>query len=129
MKLRSGISTMIASILLIVMVVMAASLVYAYTMGYVGGFGGQKLLGAMVLDAVTIETDSPNMIVMVRNIGNAQIEVSDAYINGEKVNVTCSPNIVLEGKSGMVTITRTDNFSAGVTYSVKIVCKESVQLM
>jgi FlaG/FlaF family flagellin (archaellin) len=127
---RSGISTMIASILLILIVVMTALAVHVYTMGYVGGFGIQRLFGAMVLDSVTVEPNTPKMIVMVRNIGETRLEISDAYINGVKtLNVTCSPYPIEQGKVGLVTITHTNSFVTGTTYSVKIVCHDNVQLM
>ena len=127
-NVRRGISTMFASILLVIMVVMGVAVIHAYTMGYVGGFGGQKLMGAMVLDAVTVEANSPNLIVMIRNIGNTRLEISDAYVNGVKVNVTCLPYPVEEGKTGLVTITNTQNFASGVTYTAKLFCRDNVQL-
>ena len=127
---RSGISTMIASILLTLIVVITVVAIHAYTMGYVGGFGIQRLFGAMVLDAVTVDPNTPNMIVMVRNIGDTRLEISDTYVNGVKaLNVTCSHYPLEQGKVGFVTITNAEMFFGGVTYSVKIACHDNVQLM
>jgi len=42
---RKGISTFIATLLLMVLAVAAGIVIYAYTMGYLGGFGGTEQLG------------------------------------------------------------------------------------
>ena len=52
-KRRKGISTFIATLLLMVLAVAAGVVIYAYTMGYLGGFTTPQTMGALSLDTAT----------------------------------------------------------------------------
>ena len=78
---RKGISTFIATLLLMVLAVSAGVVIYAYTMGYLGGFGGTESLGAMSVD--TYSGSETNITAYVRNIGGSTLNITRVYIDGE----------------------------------------------
>jgi len=77
---RKGISTFIATLLLMVLAVSAGVVIYAYTMGYLGGFGGPQTMGAISLDTYNIGTTT--IQIYVRNIGKTTFELQSVYIDG-----------------------------------------------
>ena len=100
---REGISTFIATLLLMVLAVSAGVVIYAYTMGYMGGFGGTDTLGAMSLDQGVMTntdlgsdsevggeggaTDDPGILTAyIRNIGKTTIVLDGSatiYVGGK----------------------------------------------
>ncbi len=78
---KDGISTFIATLLLMVLAVSAGVVIYAYTMGYLGGFGGPQTMGAISLDTHNF-ADGTHLQVYVRNIGKSTFELQSVYIDG-----------------------------------------------
>jgi hypothetical protein len=143
---RKGISTFIATLLLMVLAVSAGVVIYAYTMGYLGGFGGTEQLGAM-----SIDDSSANQTVIlayIRNIGKTTLNISTAYVDGDLVYLfdsTWQNNTDLSGSSyiNWVQITEgevvavyvdlnqasTDaSFNPGTTYEVKLIAEDNSQV-
>ena len=124
-KNRKGISTFIATLLLMVLAVSAGVVIYAYTMGYLGGFGGPQVMGAISLDTAQI-TSGTSLTAYVRNIGKTSFELDKTYVEGIAAIGVMDPTIIIEGKVGEVTVTGT--FAVGTTYTVKLIGKDNTQL-
>ena len=107
-----------------VLAVSAGVVIYAYTMGYLGGFGGADMLGAMSLDEASISATT--VTAYVRNIGRTSIEITSAYVDGTQATVSSNPSTIGEGGVGTVTVTGA--FSAGTTYQIKLIGKDNTQL-
>jgi hypothetical protein len=135
---RKGISTFIATLLLMVLAVSAGVVIYAYTMGYLGGFGGTEQLGAMSIDEASAVSDTPgNITCYVRNIGKTTIKLantSDAqvYIDGEQATSWVAHGggslDIEEGAVQGVLITPASDLEAGKTYEVKIIASDNTQV-
>ena len=126
---RKGISTFIATLLLMVLAVSAGVVIYAYTMGYMGGFGGTDTLGAMSIDQATLEVGTTNVLtVNVRNIGKTAITFDTVYFEGSSITFTANPSTPLpEGDVATITCNPT-TIVAGTTYSVKIIGADNTQV-
>jgi len=139
---RQGISEFIATLLLVVLVVSGGILVYAYTMGYVGGFWSVEELGALTIDEV--DGNKSRILLYVRNIGETGCNITRAYIDGKKAFLQDQP---LQGKNtamnGWVYIDecdvkdvyiffkggKEDTYLSKGTYVVKLVTEDNTQLM
>lgn len=86
---RRGISEFIATLLLVVLVVSGGILVYAYTMGYVGGFRSVEELGALTVDEV--DGNTSRILLYVRNIGETGCNITRAYIDGKEALLRDQP--------------------------------------
>jgi hypothetical protein len=112
-----------------VLAVSAGVVIYAYTMGYMGGFGGTDTLGAMSLDEAAMAAGSINTITAyVRNIGKTDVSVTMAYVDGVQIDITDVP--ITEGGVSLVTIAKpaADTWTVGKTYEVKLICEDNTQL-
>ncbi|MFC1803147.1 hypothetical protein ACFL0D_04170 [Thermoproteota archaeon] len=141
---RSGISTFIATLLLMVLAVSAGVVIYAYTMGYMGGFGGTDTLGAMSLDEGAMSDTQTD--AYIRNIGKTTIVLdtsAQVYVDGVvstfAVSGTTTPNEISESEVGLITISpgdvdgdgdvdASDVWSVGSTYEVKIIAADNTQI-
>jgi hypothetical protein len=137
---RKGISTFIATLLLMVLAVSAGVVIYAYTMGYLGGFGGTEQLGAMSADEVY--ANSSMIRAYVRNIGKTTVNISRVYVDGDLMticNATSSPIgnwvEIPENEVAAVYIDADDpvnfadsDFQSGHTYEVKLIATDNTQL-
>ena len=122
---RRGISTFIATLLLMVLAVSGGVVIYAYTMGYLGGFGSTQALGAMSLDSASC--DSSKLTAYIRNIGKSAIQINAVYVDGKKVDTfTMSPPTLPEGQVAEVIITY--SFAEVKTYEVKLISKDNTQI-
>ena len=123
-----GISTFIATLLLMVLAVSAGVVIYAYTMGYLGGFGGTEQLGAMSVDTYSANSSTGNVTAYVRNIGGTTIQIDSAYIDGNACNFTAGD--ILEGEVGLVVVTNGTALAieAGKTYEIKLIAEDNTQL-
>jgi hypothetical protein len=136
MENRKAISTFIATLLLMVLAVSAGVVIYAYTMGYLGGFGGTEQLGAMSVDESSAE--APNTItVYVRNIGKTTVDLDgarDAAIYVDGTNATTwsytggGDSSIDQGEVQGLTIDPSQSLEAGKTYEVKIVASDNTQV-
>jgi hypothetical protein len=145
---RKGISTFIATLLLMVLAVSAGVVIYAYTMGYLGGFGGTEQLGAMSIDEYSGNSTAGTISAYVRNIGKSTIEFDTLYVDGEQYlwdegegvpeageflsysTGTSVDQSMEEGETFHILIVEanTDDFESGKTYDVKIVAADNTQV-
>jgi hypothetical protein len=139
---RKAISTFIATLLLMVLAVAAGVVIYAYTMGYLGGFTTPQTMGALSLDTATLNTAAtgqvPVLTAYVRNIGHSAFTFNTVYITyGSNTVVkagtaTLSPNTLPENGVGTLTILLADFpadlSTAGRTYSIKLVGADNTQI-
>jgi FlaG/FlaF family flagellin (archaellin) len=129
-----GISTFVAVLLLMVLAVSAGAVIYAYTMGYLGGLGGTTTPGTLSLDSATGNATTDDIIAYVRNIGKGSLEIDDVYVDGTKIpdaNVSFDPSATIaEGEVVKITIdcTNTVDLKSGKTYEVKIVATDGTHL-
>jgi hypothetical protein len=139
---RRGISTFIATLLLMVLAVSAGVVIYAYTMGYLGSFGGPQTMGAISIDAWSLDTIAvaPNNAVnaYIRNIGKTAFEADKLYVNGVQIATAgwslTSP--ILEAQVGTLTIKQSTlttgidgyKFVGSTTYDIKLIGKDNTQL-
>jgi hypothetical protein len=129
---RNGISTFIATLLLMVLAVSAGVVIYAYTMGYMGGFGGTDTLGAMSLDEASMDGTS-GIDAYIRNIGKTDLKIVTAYVDGNLVDDALAIEIT-EGLVEAINLPALDITTAGVTittghtYEVKLICEDNTQL-
>lgn len=140
MRERSAISSFIATLLLIVLVVSAGVLVYSYTMGYIGGFSGPEQVGTIVTDES--RGNSSCIVAHVRNIGEISVNLTTVYIDGERAfiyNKTQWEQGIEVGwvdlSEGMVAEIFIDldddhddsDFITGRSYEVKLVASDNTQ--
>jgi Rieske Fe-S protein len=125
---KRGISTFIATLLLMVLAVSAGVVIYAYVMGYLGGFGGTETLGSMSLDTASV-TPAGSVTAYLRNTGKIALTVDKVYVDGSVVlsTPTTDPSPIVESGVGILTFTIT-SFKPGTTYTIKVVCKDNTQL-
>jgi hypothetical protein len=135
---RKGISTFIATLLLMVLAVAAGIVIYAYTMGYLGGFGGTETLGSMTMDTGQIWSNGTAKMY-IRNTGKVNLNVTLAYIAGSQFLVYDADALAVPAAKGYVLINQgaivpvylnqaATYFTAGNTYSIKLVCADNTQL-
>ena len=136
MKMKHrGISTFIATLLLMVLAVSAGVVIYAYTMGYLGGFGGTEQLGAMSVDTYSGYDNTPdNITAYVRNIGKTSINITTAYVDGVAAayigndDNSSVADIIEEGDVAAIVITPSQNLEVGKTYDIKLIAQDNTQL-
>jgi hypothetical protein len=126
MSQRKGISTFIATLLLMVLAVSAGVVIYAYTMGYLGGFGGTEQLGAMSIDESSAFAGD-NITAYVRNIGKTTISIDTAYVDGENSTIEQALTGLEEGEVGVIVVEAL-NTVAGKTYEVKLIATDNTQV-
>jgi len=129
-RAQRGVSTFIATLLMMVLAVSAGVVIYSYTMGYLGGLGGTSTPGAMSLDTASCDGATHNMTAYVRNTGKGSIAFDKAYVDGALVpdsNFTRSPDPLSEGEVARVSVIYWD-FQAPKTYEIKLVAKDNTQL-
>jgi hypothetical protein len=127
---KKGVSTFIAVLLLMALAVAAGVVIYAYTMGYLGGLGGTSLPGAISLDTANCDGSTHNLTAYIRNIGKGSISIDRVYVDGALVppsNVTQSPDPLPEEEVATVTVYY-PSFTAPTSYEVKMVAKDNTQL-
>ena len=130
-KNRKGISTFIATLLLMVLAVAAGVVIYAYTMGYLGGFGSPTQMGAISVDSASIT--GVVLTANIRNIGKTTVDPQIAYVvdsTGATKSGTCTSSKMVEGAAPQAyafTLTGA-SLTSGMTYNFKIVCADNTQI-
>lgn len=129
-----GISTFIATLLLMVLAVAAGAIIYAYTMGYLGGLGSSTTPGTLSLDsAIAYDgANNDNITAYVRNIGKGSVVIEVAYIDGTQIDI--SDVTIDEGDVGEVFIDVTSyssqlGWAVGKTFEVKLVATDGTNLV
>jgi len=127
---RRGVSTFIAVLLLMALAVAAGVVIYAYTMGYLGGLGGTSLPGAISLDTANCDGTTHTLTAYIRNIGKGSISIDRVYVDGGLVptgNVTQNPVPLPEEEVATVTVVYW-SFTAPSSYEIKMIAKDNTQL-
>ena len=143
-KKQKGISTFIATLLLMVLAISAGVVIYAYTMGYLGSFGGGQTMGAISIDAwsldPTADTNSTALTAYIRNIGKTAFQANTVYVNGVQIDADFwafnDDDPLIENKVGTLTIemgAKTDGtdgykFAGSITYDIKFIGVDNTQL-
>jgi hypothetical protein len=133
-KERKGISTFIATLLLMVLAVSAGVVIYAYTVGYVGGFGGPLTLGSISVDAWALTEDTATsatdyyLTAHLRNTGKTTFKIDRIYVNGlEEIRFTPIDFTLTEG--GIDDLVITGGFEGSKTYEIKLIGADNTQLI
>ena len=125
-----------------VLAVAAGVVIYAYTMGYLGGFGSPTQMGAIAVDSASIANDTDNNYVLsvyLRNIGKTTVTPQVAYVvDANTKTQQASAGAILsmpEGSSAklytftfIATGTGTTNMTSGMTYNFKVVSADNTQI-
>ena len=81
---RTGVSPVIATLLLIVIAVAAAVLAYIWIIGYQGTLTQQastaQLQERIKIEAVQYDSETNTLTVYVRNIGDTKVQISSFYL-------------------------------------------------
>ncbi len=125
-----AISQVIAALLLIAIAVAAAILVYVFSIGLLGslqGGGGQQVKNQLIMEAYTW---GGNLQLTVRNVGTANVVVSDVFVSGNKVQGAIS-GTSCGNPEGLVPVQasctlnisglNSGSFTPGVAYTIKVV--------
>jgi hypothetical protein len=132
-KKSRGISTFIATLLLMVLAVSAGVVIYAYTMGYLGGFGGPQTMGAISLDTYNFNSTGKVLEVYVRNIGKSTFELQSVYIDGVAIpgpkdtGPKWTELTLVENQVGSTVITYDAGFGT-TTHVIKLVGVDNTQI-
>ena len=133
-KERKGISTFIATLLLMVLAVSAGVVIHAYTVGYVGGFGGPLTLGSISVDAWTLTQDTSTpatdyyLTAHLRDTGKMTFKIDRIYVNGlEEIRFTPTDLTLAEG--GIDDLVITGGFEGSKTYEIKLIGVDNTQLI
>jgi flagellin-like protein len=130
---RKAVSPLIATLLLILISIAAASLIYVFVTSYISGSAGQRptAQSQIVIEAASLNATNANVTVYVRNVGQQEIPSGNWSIylydlNGNMVgyNVTYTasslgPGSLLQIKNAIVSNTTT--IASGSYYDVKVV--------
>lgn len=129
---RKAVSPLIATLLLILISIAAASLIYVFVTGYISGSAGQRptAQSQIVIEAASLNASNPpNVTVYVRNVGQQEIPSGNwsVYLydlNGTMVgyNVTNIASSLGPGSLLQInaTLTTTTTISPN-SYDVKVV--------
>ena len=125
---KKGVSTFIATLLLMVLAVSAGVIIYAYMIGYMGYMGGftnsPQTMGAMSIDSASLNTTAMN--AYIRNVGHTTIIFDKAYVNGSNATFVADPNTLPKGEVSQVTIPQA--FTAAQIYEFKIISQDNTQI-
>lgn len=137
---RRGISTFIAVILLLALAISSGTVIYAYTMGYLGILGGDgsgKGFSRMSLDSSALTDEG--LKAYVRNVGSGTIKLDKAYVDSTPVQGSgytfevndpgSEDDEIAEGEIGIVTLNIPGGFEAGKSYEFKLIAAGGVQLV
>jgi flagellin-like protein len=132
-----AVSAVIATLLLIAIAVAAAIIVYVFSIGLLGGLqtsGGQQVKDQVIMEAYNWNSLT-SLIITLRNVGPANAQFADWFINGAAVTaptgscatgVGTSPLVAYTlgvGSACTATLTPATSYttSSGVSYVIKIV--------
>ena len=111
----SGISPVVATVILVAVAIVIAIAVAFWASGLVGIFTRFEKLE--ILSAYQDPTNPARIVVMVRNTGSSRTSITEVVINGVNVGQPGGACDVEVGGTMIVTIT-TSGLMAGVTYEV-----------
>lgn len=126
---NKGISTFIATLLLMVLVVAAGVTIYAYMMGYLGGFtggGGNNYQNIQIQSVAEVPVAGQlELWIYVKNTGRGSVNLdlnqnARLYINNDPRGFNIDNTVILEGETFKVSTSVPPEWS-GETINIKIV--------
>jgi len=132
---RTGVSPVIATLLLIVIAVAAAVLAYIWIIGYQGTLT-QQASTAQLQERIKIEAvelSGTNLKVYVRNVGDIKVNVTAAYLfdsSGTIIakNITVTSLIIPPGGINYIVIpTSSGTLTSGTTYTIKVATQKGTE--
>lgn len=131
--MRSGVSVIVASVVMLVIVAAAGAAIYSYAQGTFSNLSASfsEMLssraeeldeGGVVVDYFYVNASSTALSLAIYNYGRVDLEVVSAIING----TACSPNeevYLAPGEWCWVNVTYPSHLSSGNVYYVKLVSK------
>jgi len=121
---RRGVSSLIATLLLVTLALTTTIVIYQYFMGYITGFRVVYAMGSMALDSASIDSEAGLLTIYIRNTGRTTLTGFVAYIDGiQTAEPLVNPDPLKEGEVGMIQIF--SNLSPLRTYEIKLVTHES----
>lgn len=135
MKIRSGVSPIVATVILILIATAAGVLLWVWVSGYVSrNPTAQSALDERIkVEAVRVEvkTNSSKVIVYVRNVGSVTVNISSGYVldvNGNLImGGPVNSTLVKPGEVGSVVISSEQELIKGNLYIVKIVTQRGTE--
>ena len=125
---KRGISNIVSTLLMILVVMVGMGLLFAYLTTYVANY--QIGSGSSVLESMTVEDvwfkNATQDEIWVYNVGKVGFTITSIYVNATPpgdftVNSNSEPSVVPVGGHADVLITLSQPWSNGVAYSFKIV--------
>jgi hypothetical protein len=122
-KNRKGVSTVIGTILMIMVVMAGMSILFGalivYSDSYHSGSGSSVLESIIVEDAYFKD---PNTVrLSIYNTGKVDLTIVNVYINGQMATISPAKLSIIEGDHEFLTMTPPSAFSIGTGYAFKIV--------
>jgi flagellin-like protein len=130
---RTGVSPVIATLLLIVIAVAAAVLAYIWIIGYQGTLTQQastaQLQERIKIEAVQYDSTTNTLTVYVRNIGDVNVVIDALYVIDKTGTIIGSrTNVGLTLTPGQVdSDTVSATLTSGETYTVKAVTQKGTE--
>jgi len=125
---KRAVSAIIAALLLIAITVAAAILVYVFSIGLLGSLqsgGGQQTKEQLIMEAYSWTTLT-DLQLTIRNVGPAQVQFADVFINGVKqapagTGCMAGTSTLAVGSKCVMDLNAVAGFSSGVAYPIKVV--------
>ncbi len=122
-KNKKGVSTVIGTILMILVVMAGMSILFGALIVYSDDFHSGR--GSSVLESITVEdvhfVNQNTVQLSLYNTGKVELTVSDVYINGQMATINAKLTLA-EGAHGVIVVSPPFTFSGtGVGYGFKIV--------
>ena len=120
LKSKTGISPILATLLLIVIAVAAVVVTYAWVMTFTSSQSGQA--GVFLRKDVDCLWETGNVTVYVRNTGTSDAEINTVYINeAPQTAVTYNPSSRIAAKDGgLIILTVTYSWTPNTEYRFQI---------
>lgn len=139
LKNKKGMSAILATLLLVVIVVAMGAIVYAWSTGLIGGMMKQPASTgeALTLDSGVFNT-ATNATLSVRNVGDSSVSLERCYVEGtdgssttvESTGLSITSIPVSSVSDVVITVSPTSmNFTQGYTYEFKMVTASGNQFV
>jgi len=134
---RKGVSPVIATIILVLISIVAGVLLWLWVSGYSSSLPSQNqaLYERIKIEAVNVSsaTTTKQISIYVRNVGNVNVTISSIYILRPDGVLIETPNITPQTLSPgtiqkiTVTLSQSQQYKSGYAYVVKVVTTNGVE--
>jgi hypothetical protein len=133
-KNKRALSTVISTVLMIMVVMIGMSILFAYIVVFTDNFHSGS--GSAVLEQITVEDvnfkSSSNVVLSIFNTGKTEFQITSVYINGAMATLNPSSLSVKEGEHGVLSVAPPSgisfNSADGYSYNFKIVTARGTAL-